>query len=552
MGLPKRCALILLVMLMNAFAQAQVFRVQGGISSMLNAQGGSVEFKAPKYDGTVGLGLYGGKPEFGAQTRFLAHGYTLVAGDDSVPFLLPTDIFDSSHYFPARGMGAERVSADRSIYVFAGTTSTWLGTGFFNAATSDAPVGVLFYQRKLSKRLTFFSRDILSHRQTILEGLEYKPTRWLKTAIVQGVGSNQKYFASSVDAETNKLAFKSSYVVTGDRFRRVTVISPLSSETNKENVQLLYKPVAGFSVTGGHENILEPLTPGGAMQQASVNHVSTDFHISKIYFGSGLFMSDASGRKAQGTNLYAGSHINRRLEANLNWFESSPRGTGGTPGQKTTILSATVRENISPRISLLELVSRSAGQTVYAFGGDFTSNRLQVRADYQNVYLPFRPDRPFEQALALNAVFRVAGPMQLTAASDVDPNGHLRFSFGVSTYLYRIRGMAANAVSRESFSIGKYLVEGIVVDDQGQPVEGAALHIGKELAYTDSSGHFMVRFAKPRPFPLSVALQEFISNAQYEVVSAPSEVKAEKDDNASNVRIVVHRIPSIQRTIQSR
>jgi hypothetical protein len=529
---------------MTAFGQAQVFRVQGGMSTLLNAQGGSVEFKAPKYDGIVGLGLFDGKPELGAQARFLTHGYTVIAGDDSVPFLLPTDIFDGSHYFSARGLGAQRISADQSMYFFAGTTSTWLGTGFFNAATSNDPVSVFFYQRRLSKNLIFFSRDILSHRQTILEGLEYKPKRWLKAAIVDGVGSNQRYFASSLDAETKQLAFKSSYVVTGEMFRRVTVISPLSSEANKENVQVLYKPVSGFSITGGHENILEPLTPGGAMQQASINHVSTDFHIFNVYFGSGLFMSDASGRKAQGANVYAGTHVGRRLEVNMNWFESGPRANAGTPEQKTTIVSGTVRESISPRISLLQLVSRSAGQTMYAFGGDFTSNRLQIRADYQNVYLPFRPDRPFEQAMALNAAFRVLGPMQFTAASDVDPNGHVRYSFGLSTYLYRVRGMAVNAVSQDSFSIAKYVVQGVVVDEKGQPVEGAALHVGKELAYTDSSGHFMVRFSKSRPVSFSVAPQEFLTNALYEVVYAPSEVQAEKDSNASDVRITVRRLPS--------
>jgi hypothetical protein len=531
-----KCALILLAALMAGSAGAQVFRVQGGTSTLLNAEGGSVEFKAPNYDGSVGLGFFNGRFEYGAQTRYLYHGYTLLAGDESVPFILPTDVFDSSHYFSARGIGATRKDADSAFYAFAGTTSTWLGTGFFNAATSNDPVGMFFYERKLSDRLKFFSRDILSHRQTFLQGVEYRPNQWLKASLTGGIGSNQKYFASSIDAETQRLAFKASYVITGDSFRRVTVISPMSSEVNKGNVQMLYKPVDFVTITTGHENILEPLTPDGPMQQASVNQLSADFHVEKFYFGTGLFTSNASGRSTQGTNLYVGRRIGRRFEANTNWFQSKPQ-----KGETTTILSGTVRENFSSRFSLLQLISRTGGQTTFAFGGDFTSNRLLLRADYQNVYLPFRPDRPFEQALALNVALRVAGPVQVTAASNVAPDGHLRYSFGASTYLYRFRGMMT--AQAETFSIAKYLVQGVVKDDHGIPVEGAALHIGKQVAYTDSSGRFQVRFSKHSPFPLSVAPDEFITNAVYEAVSAPSEVKAETEDTAQDVEVVVRRVP---------
>jgi hypothetical protein len=61
------------------------------------------------------------------------------------------------------------------------------------------------------------------------------------------------------------------------------------------------------------------------------------------------------------------------------------------------------------------------------------------------------------------------------------------------------RGMAVNAVSPDSFSIAKYMIQGVVQDDQGLPVEGAALHVGKEVVYTDSSGRFQARFSKHGP-----------------------------------------------------
>jgi len=90
------------------------------------------------------------------------------------------------------------------------------------------------------------------------------------------------------------------------------------------------------------------------------------------------------------------------------------------------------------------------------------------------------------------------------------------------------------------------VIQGLVLDDQGAPVEGAALHIGKQVAYTDSSGHFMLRFSKRGSFPLSLAPEEFMTNGVYQVVSAPTQVNAESEDNATDVQVVVRRVPPPQ------
>jgi hypothetical protein len=534
-----QCALLLMAMLLSGRLSAQVFRVQGGTSTMLNAQGGSVEFSAPKYDGSVNLGYFEGHLRYGAENRYQFERFTMLTGDETVPFVLPTDVFDASHYFSVRGIGVSHKDTVLKYYAFAGTTSTWLGTGLFSAATSDDPVGMLFYERKLNEHFRFFSRNILSHRQTSLQGLEYRPNRTLRAAIAAGMGSNQKYLAASIDAETQKLIFRTSYVLTGRSFQRISLATPLSSEVDKGNAQVLYKPFESVSLTAGHQNLLEPLTLGGTIQHATVDQLSADIHVDKFYFGSGQFFSRSSGTRTLGTNIYAGRRFGRLLELNENWFQSQ---SDGQPG--STILSGTIRENFSSRLSLLQLISRTGGQTTAAFGGNFTSNRLMLQADYQNMYLPFRPDHPFQQALALNAAVRVMGPLQVTAASNVDPTGHVRYTFGMSTWLYRTNGMVAG--HSETFSIAKFLVQGIVKDDKGSPVEGAALRIGKDIVYSDSSGAFLVRMGKHGPFSLTIVPDEFISNGTYEAVSAPPTVRAELDSAAPNVDIVIRRVPPQQ------
>jgi hypothetical protein len=230
--------LALLPQLVSA-AHAQIFKVQGGSSTLLNADGGQLDFKSPQYEGSIGGGFVDGKFGMGAVTRYQYRGYSVIAGDDLVTFQLPTDLFDSSHYFSARGLGISHSDEQESFYALLGETSTWFGTGFFQAAQSDHPVGILFFQRRIRKHLRFVSRNILSNRQTSLQALEWQPWKWLKTSATAGAGSNQKYFGAGFCAETDQLMLKANYIDAGSMFRRVTVVSPLGSEVNKGNVELL-------------------------------------------------------------------------------------------------------------------------------------------------------------------------------------------------------------------------------------------------------------------------------------------------------------------------
>ena len=118
---------------------------------------------------------------------------------------------------------------------------------------------------------------------------------------------------------------------------------------------------------------------------------------------------------------------------------------------------------------------------------------------------------------------------------------HVRRTDTTGTSLGKAQGVQA-----DSLPVSKYVIQGWVVDDQGAPVEGAALHIGKQVAYTDSSGHFMLRFSKRGTFTLSLAPEEFITNGVYQVVSAPSEVNAQSEDSATDVQVVVRRVPPPQ------
>jgi hypothetical protein len=530
---------LLLASFFAPLASAQVFKVQAGTSTMLNADGGSVDFLAPNYQGSFGVGYFQDHFGVGGTFRSKYHGYTLIAGDDSVPFNLPTDLFDSSHYFMARGIGISRTTDRGNLLVMAGSTSLSFGTGFFQVASSENKVGVFFMERKLKHNLRLFSRNIAASQMTTLQGLNWEPKKWLDASVTGGLGSNQPYAATAVEVHTPTFGVKASYVDAGSDFRRVTVTTPMSSEVNRENLEVAYQPFRAFSISAGHHNLLEPLTPTAPMSAASVNELVSTFNVRRFTFGAGFFNSEYAGHMTNGTNFFGARPIGSHLELTGNYFQS--RSEGGT---LSNVVSGTVREIFSQRFSLLQVISRSNGQTMIAYGGEFLANRFKVNADYQNVYLPFRPARPFEQALALNVSVRLVGAFQLIGGTNVAPDGSLRYTFGASTFLYRERGLSMRQRDAASYSFPKYVVEGIVRDSDGSPLEGVAIHIGNELAFTDDTGRFQVRFRHHNPLPLRVALEEFLIPGNFEIVHAPPIVAPDPEDHPIELTIVIRRVLS--------
>ena len=516
-------------------SNAQVFRVQGGTSTLLNAQGGSLEVKAPGYSGDIGVGFYNGSFQFGAVARSRINGYTVTAGDDSILFDLPTDWFDGTHYFLARGIGVSHAGENSNFRVFAGNSSTGFSTGFFQAAHADDPIAIMFYDRRLTPRLKFISRNVLSKSESSLQGFAWRPEKWLDVSMTAGFGSKQLYTAAGFNIQTDKLALKAAYIQTGESFRRVTLASPLASEVQKGNFEIVYQPNRIVTLNAGHHNILEPIMPDAPFTPASVNEVGANFHVGRSYFGTGYFASAVQSRATKGTNLYAGRRITSNIDVTANYFTSQSQG-----GTKSDILSGTIRETLSKRIGLSQLITRSNGQTTAAIGGDLLTNRFKFRADYQNVYLPYRPDRPFQQALALNVAMRISGPLQVTGETNVAPDGRLRYSLGISTYLYRERGMWRSSDS-ESFSFPKYAVVGVVRDTDGNPLEGAAIHIGNQVVYSNETGEFLLRFRKRTGVPLRVEVTEFLIAGSFEVVRAPSSVMPELEENGEKIEVVVKR-----------
>jgi Carboxypeptidase regulatory-like domain len=191
------------------------------------------------------------------------------------------------------------------------------------------------------------------------------------------------------------------------------------------------------------------------------------------------------------------------------------------------------------------VINHSKGQTGISFGGDFISNFATLSVDYQTVFLPFVQAGPsqLKQVIVVGLHFQLPRGIQFNAGTNVTPLGQIRYTTYASTYAYH--GLApASPGASFSGAFFQNAVHGQVLDPDGDPIEGAALRVGSELAFTDSDGNFIVRLKKAGNLDLKIAFDEFTTPGNYVVVQAPATVKAMRDDSAEIYKIVLRRIPN--------
>lgn len=196
--------------------------------------------------------------------------------------------------------------------------------------------------------------------------------------------------------------------------------------------------------------------------------------------------------------------------------------------------SATVSEQVRPRLRLTESATVQNGRVNYSGGLAYFSNRFTVDVSPQVYYMPTYAGRsPFQKALAVNITVPLPHGSMFHALTSVDPNGRIKFTADGSTYQ---QGPMAGGGPAAHYSGGKHEIRGTVVDADGKPVEGAAVRVGRDIVYTDSNGTFLAREARAKAQPVSVVAEEFASPGNWTCVSCPASASPD-----SEVKIVVRR-----------
>jgi hypothetical protein len=514
---------------------AQVFELQGGGSSLYQGYGGALNVWGERFEGNVGVGYLDGL-RFSVFLKQLIGRDTLRLGNDAIPVRFATDVFGTSNTIFAQGGGIHRATRRSSVYAFVGASAVAMPAPFVNALHQDQAIGVVHAERTLSPTFRLTTHALFSSRQTILQGIQWHTRTGLEAGATGGIGGNTPYGAASVAIKHEMVDLRAAYVSMGERFRRTGVPTPAQSEPDRENVLLTLRPAEGFSLGIGRQHFRQDSVLPGAPDRATLNQVFGSARLIGANVAAGLFDSRTPGIRTVSSYFSASRDLNRWLATDLYLL----RVWSPAPA-RSTIPILHVREFITPRMSLLQVITHSAGRTSLAFGGALTSGLTSVGVDYQVVHTPYRPTRPFVQTIALNVRIPL-GNYRVNAASFVTPDGRVNYTGSTSTFFY-----AGDLLTGENrpveIKFERFIVEGTVVDEAGIAVDGAAIQVGGSTLVTDSRGRFFVRLSTSRATPVRVLLDDFLAPGRFEVVSAPSAVKPQAERESVPLKIVVRRAP---------
>jgi hypothetical protein len=531
----SRC--IAALVLVCPVISAQVIRVNAGSSDQYNSSGGSLEFGTAHLTSGLGIGTVNGKLRTGAYLRETIGNYNFILGDQSTQLELPTDLFGGSQQAEIRGISVGRSNDVNQAFVFAGYKSLSYGAPFFRAAATNDPVGIILFSHRFNDRVKFVSRNLLSSEKTSIQGLEWLAKDWLKLSASGGVGSGKPYGAIAGTADIHQFVVKAAYIAQGTNFRRAAFDSVVISEPVGTNIAVNWRPTRRLSTDYSHMKLNGADLQQGTLPAASLDSAGINWNSRAIRAGANFFTSTALNNRTNAFSLNGGRKITKWVDLNVSWLQNKSH----TDKKWSSSLLSTFRENVSPRLELLQLLTRSNGNTTASFGGNWIGNRLSFGLEYQTIYVPYMPSKPFMQAAVLNIRLRPFGNLQLHAGTAVGADGKVRYTAWAEDLIVRNAGLSSSPQGT-MISMPKYIVRGQVTDDKSNPLRGVALRIGKELVYTDEDGMFFVRMNKRGEVPLSLLFDEFIVSGYWEKVVAPDRVLSDLDEKAPHLEIVIRRI----------
>jgi hypothetical protein len=235
-----------------------------------------------------------------------------------------------------------------------------------------------------------------------------------------------------------------------------------------------------------------------------------------------------------------GRELAHWLDAEVFILQSRPRGM---PVVTTPL--ANLRWRLSSRVGLSQQISFHGGRPTVLVGASLMTPIGEFVADYQVVHQPLKSSSPFRSALNLSARLQL-GKYSTSVGTYVQPDGSVDYAASGSTFLYM--GSFGGAQPQQvGGRMARYVVRGAVRDEAGNPVEGAAVGIGTEVVFTNSSGEFFLRVGRPSRSALRVLPEEFLLPGVWEVVSAPAQVEA-GPETRPGVEIILRHPPPPETT----
>ncbi|HEU5170048.1 MAG TPA: hypothetical protein VFU46_05900 [Gemmatimonadales bacterium] len=527
-------ALLALVRLAPGAGAQSVVELTGGGSSLQGGYGVTANVWRDGVEGWIGLGYLDGL-RAGAFARKGIGRDTLRLGNDALTLRYPTDVFGTGYVVLAQGASWQHAGTRTSFLAFGGAASAGLSAPSFLAMKARAAMGALAIHHRASPSVSLTAHAVGAERPTLVPGIEWRASPDATAALTVGVGAGRPYAASSLLLRRGPVAVRASYAWNPDRFRRADVPAPNQTELDRENVVVTYQISPDVLVGAGRQNYVQDSADAATRLRASGNSAFVGGRFGELRVNAGVYDSRANGVSNLSSYVALGRRITEWLDAEAFVLQSRPEGL-----PPTTTPLVNLRERVSPRVGLMQQLVWENGGPRILFGGSLLTALGEIGVDYQIVHQPFEPFNPFRSALSLTARLQL-GRYSTSLGTYLQPDGRVEYAASAGTFLY----MGEFGVQPQRIgggAIARYVVRGRVVDERGEPVEGAAVDIGGELVFTDSRGEFLLRVRRPARYTPVVQLDEFLLPGAWRVRAAPERVTADTEALARAAVIVLERM----------
>ncbi|HYG99300.1 MAG TPA: hypothetical protein VD837_09225 [Terriglobales bacterium] len=527
-----------LVTLVSQHARAQAVWAQGGTSTMMSASGFQLDYRWAPVQGWLGFGFSDGTM-VGGYVETKVRRFDVGFGDRYQPLTLSSDFFDGGRYFAGRGITVTRRGERETVTAFAGATADERSYNFFRAFDIQESTLALFYSRKFS-RVSYNSFTIAQDKATSIHSLQFSPLPNLKASVAGGVGYNSRYASAGGEYETQTLRVAAAYTDAGQGFRRIGGVLTNAPEHVGANLRVRFQPIRQFGFSVAHENLLSPVTlKGEDALKVSMNSAGVFGSLAGFNLNASASKSSSGALHSRTQTFGASRGITRSISASGMVMRMAL--TGGT----STVLVGSVREKISPRLSLNQGISKQGNNNAFTFGGRFISNRITLGIQHDMIYSTLAGGfgrNPYMHMWSVNLNARLFRGVRIHADTMVDPTGRVRYTawldgIGFSRGQDQISGGPTQPVP----SFSKFVVRGMVQDTEGKPVWGISVQVDGQNAFSDSTGRFFLRFRRGERYPVSIVPERSLNTQYYEVAEAPVSALAEPEDLAQPIVIVVRR-----------
>jgi hypothetical protein len=535
---------------------SQVIRLAGGASTIADTQGAAVTLYQADTTTQTSLG-YAHGIHLGASREVRSGSASLTVGDSMLSLSLPTDLPGAARTMSVRGALLQNVQERRaqlasednmlpapvehrmSGSAFAGFTGDGYNNAFFSSVQPSHAIAIASGRLELSRTVEVSAVAARGTRSSLLTSAEWAPSPVSAAAITAGWSGVHAVAVVSAHSSGQSWSAAATYTSGALRLQPEPSLSSLSLERIGWNL-------IGSKRLGTHlwfDAARHEYNSADAIDQSAAGVTAGR---STLYEGGSTMRFGHAEAGARFLQSISGSQTSGGIVLLSGWTATkwAVRGTAvrnTSPGSTSATSSATIdtTERISQHLRMTQGTTFANGAPSFDFGGSYEDHWGAVTISHQETFVPFGYQSGFHRILAMGVRFHL-GETEIVADQISGRGLSTMYNVAVDSFHGDSLGVSGMPSSHMA-SIAKYALEGRVMTTSGTPVRGAAVSAGTQTAYTDSDGHYLIRFSRTAPVKVSVVPEAFLTPESYRTVSEPQWMVPEREGASQVVDLQVER-----------